>query len=97
MVAMALYSSTATCWVAAKELGTTTKKDRVPAALRGSATRSLIVRMAENTMAEHRSVLVTQYDRHFDRMAAYPWPTLKVGHPSWINLAEQDESSCTTR
>jgi Arc/MetJ family transcription regulator len=49
---------------AAKHLGTTTKKDTVHAALRvalrASATRSLIERMAENTVGVDDEALVNQ-------------------------------------
>lgn len=49
---------------AAKELGTTTKKDTVHAALRAAlregATRSLIERMAENTAGVDEEALVNQ-------------------------------------
>ncbi|MGH3560862.1 MAG: type II toxin-antitoxin system VapB family antitoxin [Mycobacterium sp.] len=49
---------------AAKELGTTTKKETVHAALRAalraSATRSLIDRMAENTAGIDEETLVNQ-------------------------------------
>jgi Arc/MetJ family transcription regulator len=58
---------------AAKELGTTTKKDTVHAALRAalraSAARSLIERMAENTAGVDDAALINEMWRGPDAQA----------------------------